>query len=327
MHLACSPTHLACNPTHLALRTQAASIRVGPFAVDQSYWQFYLGFEGANLSLSYTGGNGTLHILATPQGNPILLTLTLTLALTLTRHAAHTGGAAGLCPRRWLRVRVRWTPPLLRWLPALFRRQLLGLRTRCGAALPLVPWGRRRGGRGLRCRHALAKGPRHSHCRLANALADGGAAATRAARRGAARRLQPRWWQAAGAARGRRGRAKPRCGAHRGARRARHRASAVRGVRRACRGQGGAAGGDYVELHLHARRVRAVPTRLARVELRQRERQPGLGLRDLRLGQHLRLVYDLARPARQGHRLLQLHPGHSLQDVPGDGAQLLGWWQ
>ena len=85
-----------------ALRTQAASIRVGPFAIDQSYWQFYLGFEGANLSLSYTGGNGTLHILATPQGNPILLTLTLTLALTLTRHAAHTGGAAGLCPRRWL---------------------------------------------------------------------------------------------------------------------------------------------------------------------------------------------------------------------------------
>ena len=72
MHLACSPPHLACNPTHLALRTQAASIRVGPFAVDQSYWQFYLGFEGANLSLSYTGGNGTLHILATPQGNPIL---------------------------------------------------------------------------------------------------------------------------------------------------------------------------------------------------------------------------------------------------------------
>ena len=54
------------NTTHI--EDGAASIRVGPFAVDQSYWQFYLGFEGANLSLSYTGGNGTLHVLAEPLG-------------------------------------------------------------------------------------------------------------------------------------------------------------------------------------------------------------------------------------------------------------------
>eukprot|EP00440_Ansanella_granifera_P056074 gb/GFBE01060778.1/.p1 GENE.gb/GFBE01060778.1/~~gb/GFBE01060778.1/.p1 ORF type:complete len:828 (+),score=155.91 gb/GFBE01060778.1/:1-2484(+) len=36
----------------------AASIRVGMFATDLSYWQFYLGFKGLNVSMSYSGGHG-----------------------------------------------------------------------------------------------------------------------------------------------------------------------------------------------------------------------------------------------------------------------------
>jgi len=46
-----------------------AAIRVGIFAADRSYWQFYLGFKGVNVSLSYTGGRDTpLRIMAEPQG-------------------------------------------------------------------------------------------------------------------------------------------------------------------------------------------------------------------------------------------------------------------
>lgn len=44
----------------------AASIRVGPFATDLSYWQFYLGFAGINVSISVLGGEGPLSILADP---------------------------------------------------------------------------------------------------------------------------------------------------------------------------------------------------------------------------------------------------------------------
>ena len=40
------------------------SVRVGVFATDQSYWQFYVEYKGLNVSLSVTGGNGTLR--ATP---------------------------------------------------------------------------------------------------------------------------------------------------------------------------------------------------------------------------------------------------------------------
>lgn len=42
-------------------------IRVGVFATDASYWQFYLGYAGVNISLSYTGGTGDLNVLAEPQ--------------------------------------------------------------------------------------------------------------------------------------------------------------------------------------------------------------------------------------------------------------------
>ena len=45
-----------------------AAVRVGVFAADQSYWQFYAGFAGANVSFSVSGGNGTLHFLAEPLG-------------------------------------------------------------------------------------------------------------------------------------------------------------------------------------------------------------------------------------------------------------------
>ena len=47
-------------------------------------------------------------------------------------------------------------------------------------------------------------------------------------------------------------------------------------------------------------------------------------VRHLRLGQHLRLVHELAGPALQGDRLLQPDPGRALQDGKGDDPQLLG---
>jgi hypothetical protein len=37
------------------------------FATDASYWQYYLGYKGVNISLSFTGGTGDLSILAEPQ--------------------------------------------------------------------------------------------------------------------------------------------------------------------------------------------------------------------------------------------------------------------
>ena len=43
-----------------------AAVRVGPFAIDQSYWQLYLGFEGLNVSISVAGGHGPLHLLVEP---------------------------------------------------------------------------------------------------------------------------------------------------------------------------------------------------------------------------------------------------------------------
>ena len=46
----------------------AAQIRVGVFATDASYWQFYLGYKGVNVSLSYSGGTGPLNVLAEPLG-------------------------------------------------------------------------------------------------------------------------------------------------------------------------------------------------------------------------------------------------------------------
>lgn len=42
-----------------------ASIRVGMFATDLSYWQFYLGYNGINVSMSYSGGD-SLSLLAEP---------------------------------------------------------------------------------------------------------------------------------------------------------------------------------------------------------------------------------------------------------------------
>lgn len=45
-----------------------ASIRVGVFANDASYWQYYLAFEGINVSLSFSGGNGPLTGLVEPLG-------------------------------------------------------------------------------------------------------------------------------------------------------------------------------------------------------------------------------------------------------------------
>jgi putative isomerase len=46
----------------------AAEIRVGVFATDLSYWQFYLGYKGVNVSLSYSGGTGPLNMIAEPIG-------------------------------------------------------------------------------------------------------------------------------------------------------------------------------------------------------------------------------------------------------------------
>lgn len=43
-----------------------AQIRVGVFATDASYWQFYVGFKDLNVSLSYSGGTGMLHAVAEP---------------------------------------------------------------------------------------------------------------------------------------------------------------------------------------------------------------------------------------------------------------------
>lgn len=41
---------------------------MGVFATDASYWQFYLGYKGVNVSLSYSGGTGPLNMLAEPIG-------------------------------------------------------------------------------------------------------------------------------------------------------------------------------------------------------------------------------------------------------------------
>lgn len=46
----------------------ASTVRVGPYAVDGSYWHFYLGFAGANLSISVAGGNQPLRVLLEPLG-------------------------------------------------------------------------------------------------------------------------------------------------------------------------------------------------------------------------------------------------------------------
>ena len=43
-----------------------ASIRVGPFAADQSYWQLYVWFAGVNVSISVTGGASALNVLVEP---------------------------------------------------------------------------------------------------------------------------------------------------------------------------------------------------------------------------------------------------------------------
>lgn len=51
--------------THTFIEDNRASIRVGMFATDFSYWQFYLGYKGINVSLSYSGGDG-LSLLAEP---------------------------------------------------------------------------------------------------------------------------------------------------------------------------------------------------------------------------------------------------------------------
>lgn len=45
-----------------------ASIRVGLFANDASYWQYYVGFQGINVSLSFSGGTDALTGLIEPQG-------------------------------------------------------------------------------------------------------------------------------------------------------------------------------------------------------------------------------------------------------------------
>lgn len=47
---------------------QGSAVRVGPFAADQSYWQLYVAHAGLNVSVSATGGNGTLHLLVEPLG-------------------------------------------------------------------------------------------------------------------------------------------------------------------------------------------------------------------------------------------------------------------
>ena len=44
----------------------AAQVRVGPYAIDQSYWQLYVGYQGVNVSLSVAGGSGALHVLVEP---------------------------------------------------------------------------------------------------------------------------------------------------------------------------------------------------------------------------------------------------------------------
>ncbi len=50
------------------ISSDAAVVRVGAIAADQSYWQFYVGYRGLNVSLSFTGGEGALHVLAEPIG-------------------------------------------------------------------------------------------------------------------------------------------------------------------------------------------------------------------------------------------------------------------
>jgi len=45
-----------------------ATIRVGPFATDASYFQFHVAFAGINVSLSVVGGDGRLSVLADPVG-------------------------------------------------------------------------------------------------------------------------------------------------------------------------------------------------------------------------------------------------------------------
>ena len=43
-----------------------AHVRVGPFAIDQSYWQLYVAFRGLNTSISVVGGMRQLHLLVEP---------------------------------------------------------------------------------------------------------------------------------------------------------------------------------------------------------------------------------------------------------------------
>eukprot|EP00039_Didymoeca_costata_P002667 m.61818 g.61818 ORF g.61818 m.61818 type:complete len:831 (-) comp11450_c0_seq2:48-2540(-) len=68
----CAVTTVICQLSTAACLTQthiedtAAQVRVGEFASDRSYWAFYLGYNGINVSLSYTGGNMPLNILAEP---------------------------------------------------------------------------------------------------------------------------------------------------------------------------------------------------------------------------------------------------------------------
>jgi len=54
--------------TEAHIESTNCQIRVGSFATDQSYWQYYLGFEGVNVSVSVLGGNSSLQILAEPLG-------------------------------------------------------------------------------------------------------------------------------------------------------------------------------------------------------------------------------------------------------------------
>jgi len=58
-------TQSCLEETHI--EDDQASVRVGVFATDQSYWQFYLGYQGINVSISVSGGNDDLHVLAEPM--------------------------------------------------------------------------------------------------------------------------------------------------------------------------------------------------------------------------------------------------------------------
>lgn len=59
-------TQKCLEATHI--EDTAASIRVGVFANDASYWQYYLEYQGLNISLSFAGGTGPLTALFEPLG-------------------------------------------------------------------------------------------------------------------------------------------------------------------------------------------------------------------------------------------------------------------